>query len=107
VASIQARHTRDCALAKPWTPFALQAGCTCQPTYYVVIRDGTKLHRERAGKNRRQAERALTKIEAQIDDGAYQPQRTIRFADNAGLLRLLRRLRDGRVRRARRPSHPR
>ncbi|MGH3041990.1 MAG: tyrosine-type recombinase/integrase [Gaiellaceae bacterium] len=84
MASLQARHTRACALGKPWTPYTdATEGCTCAggPTYYVVVREGRKLHRERIGKNRRQAERALTRIQASVDEGAYQPQATIRFTD--------------------------
>jgi integrase len=45
----------------------------------MVVREGGKLVRERAGKNRRQAERALTKIQAQVDDGEFRPQLNIRF----------------------------
>lgn len=84
MASLQARHTRACALGKPWTPYAeATERCTCPggPTYYVVVREGRKLHRERTGKNRRQAERALTRIQARVDEGAYVPQATIPFSD--------------------------
>lgn len=84
MASLQARHTRTCALGKPWTPCERASkGCTCPggPTYYVVVREGRKLHRERAGKNRRQAQRALTKIQAHVDEGDFRPQLTIRFAE--------------------------
>lgn len=84
MASLQARHSRTCALGKPWTPFERAGdGCSCRggPTYYVVVREGRKVHRERAGKNRRQAERALTKIQARLDEGEYVPQATIRFAE--------------------------
>ncbi len=84
MASLQARHRRDCALGKPWTPFERAlAGCTCPggPGYYVVVREGTKVHRQRAGKNRRQAERALTKAQATVDEGSFAPQASIRFAD--------------------------
>jgi integrase len=84
MASLQARHSRSCALAKPWTPFERAGeGCSCPggPTYYVVIREGRKVHRERAGKNRRQAERSLTKIQARLDEGEFVPQATIRFAE--------------------------
>ena len=49
------------------------------PSYYVVVRDGGKLHRERVGRNRKMAERALTKRQAEEDDGAFVPQKTIRF----------------------------
>jgi integrase len=84
MASLQARHSRTCALGKPWTPFERTSeGCSCPggPTYYVVVREGRRVHRERAGKNRRQAERALTKIQAHVDDGDFRPQLTIRFAE--------------------------
>jgi hypothetical protein len=82
MASLQARHTRACATGKPWTTFAVATdGCTCQPSYYVVVRDGSKLHRERVGRNRKTAERALTKRQAQEDEGAFVPQRSIRFEE--------------------------
>jgi integrase len=82
MASLQVRHTRTCAIGKPWTPAARERmdGCTCAPTYYVVVREGRKLHRERAGKNRQTAERALRKIGTQVDDGVYQPQKRKTFA---------------------------
>jgi len=47
----------------------------------VVVREGRKVHRERAGKNRRQAERVLTKIQARVDEDDFRPQLTIRFAE--------------------------
>ncbi len=81
MASVQARHARTCGLEKAWSPFQLPPGCSCEPTYYVVVREGTRLHRERVGKNRKQAERALRKIGTQVDDGAYQPQLHAKFAD--------------------------
>jgi integrase len=81
MASIQGRHSRACALARSWAPFAVSDGCTCEPTYYVVVREGRRLHRERVGKNRKLAERALRKIGAQVDDGEYRPQQNIRFRD--------------------------
>jgi integrase len=84
MASIQARHTRGCALTRPWTTFAqARRGCTCAggPTYYVVVRRGRTLHRERIGKDRQQAERALRKIGTQVDEGEYRPQANIRFAE--------------------------
>ena len=82
MASIQARHARDCSIGKPWTPFAAASqGCSCPggPTYYVAVREGRKLHRERVGKNRRQAERALTKIQGQVDEGEFRAQANVRF----------------------------
>jgi integrase len=82
MASIQARHGRSCALAKPWTPFAAAAnGCDCGPTFYVVVREGRQLHREKVGKNRQAAERALRKIGSQVDEDTYRPQSRIRFRD--------------------------
>ena len=80
MASLQARHTRVCATGKPWTTFAdATDGCTCSPSYYVVVREGGKLHRERVGRNRKVAERALTKRQAAEDDGSFVPQKAIRF----------------------------
>jgi hypothetical protein len=56
--------------------------CTCPdgPLYYVVVRDGARADKIRAGRNRRQAERALRKIAVTVDDGSYQPQLNIAFA---------------------------
>jgi integrase len=74
MASIQTRHSRECPLT-PWTTFEQATdGCICKPTYYVIVREGKKLHRERVGKNRKDAERALRKIGTAVDDGAYRPQ---------------------------------
>jgi len=84
MASIQARHTRTCGLRRPWTTFAqARRGCTCAggPTYYVVVRRGRRLDRERVGKDRQQAERALRKIGTQVDEGEYRLQANIRFAE--------------------------
>lgn len=82
MASIQTRHARACAIGKPWTPFekARLDGCDCGPTFYVVIREGAKLHRERVGKDRQAAERALRKLGTQVDEGLFQPQKSIRFS---------------------------
>src|SRR5262249_54003335 len=68
----------------PWTTFAAAtSGCSCSggPTYYVVVRDGRKLHRDRVGPNRKAAERALRKIGTQVDEGEYRPQTNIKFGD--------------------------
>ncbi len=65
MASLQARHSRSCALYQarhPWTPFdrATKAeGCTCTPMFHVVLRHGGKLVREPVGHNRKEAKRAL------------------------------------------------
>ena len=84
MASIQARHGRTCALGKAWTTFEAAApggGCTCRPTYWVTIRDGAKVHREKAGKNRKAAEAQLRKVGVDVDDGSYEPLQSIRFRE--------------------------
>src|SRR6266851_1814560 len=83
MASLQVRHSRSCASGKPWTPIdaIVDAGCSCSPTFYVVVREGRRLHRERVGKNRQHAERSLRKIGTQVDDGIFTPQKRIRFAE--------------------------
>jgi integrase len=82
MASLQARHSRTCSLGKPWTPPERLDGCTCPrgPSFYVVVRDGAKAQTP-AGRNRREAERALRKINVQVDEGVYRPQATIRFEE--------------------------
>src|SRR5215210_1655366 len=75
---------RDCTLGGKWTPATRtgpEAGCTCRPTFYVVVHHGSRLVRERVGKNRRQAERLRHKREVEVAEGGYQPVRRIRFAD--------------------------
>jgi integrase len=81
MASIQARHRRSCATGKPWTPFekAKLKDCDCGPTFYIVVHEGKRLHRERVGKDRQIAERALRKIGTQVDEGVYRPQADLRF----------------------------
>jgi hypothetical protein len=73
MASLQARHTRKCALYL-WTPFAETAThtreegdgttttvrCTCVPLYHVAAYvDGKRQTLEQVGHNRKDAERAL------------------------------------------------
>jgi hypothetical protein len=44
-ASLQAKHSRNCGLARAWTPFRDAVdGCTCEagPVYYVVVREGSR-----------------------------------------------------------------
>ena len=81
MASLQARHSRACALGKPWTPAASTTGCTCPrgPLFHVVVRDGTKADRTAVGRNLRDAERALRKLSVDVDEGRYVPQKRIRF----------------------------
>jgi integrase len=79
MASLQARHSRTCDLPR-WTTFdKAEDGCTCAPTYSVVVRDGNGISRERVSKSRRDAERALTKIQAQENEGAYVATRNVKF----------------------------
>lgn len=78
--SLQARHSRSCAIEKEWTSFAdAPEGCTCKPTYYVVVRRGRKAEKTSAGKNRKVAERALHKIDEQLENGDYQAPLNIKF----------------------------
>ena len=82
MASLQARHSRACAGregGKPWTPFASLDGCVCEPMFYVVVRDGRKNTAEKVGKNRRNAKRALAKINVQVDEGTYVAPRVLTF----------------------------
>jgi integrase len=79
MASLQARHSRSCATGRPWTSFASTEGCTCRPTYYVIIRRGRSKHSERVGKDRQTAQRALRRIAVAEDEGRYVPLENIRF----------------------------
>jgi integrase len=82
--SLQARHSERCALGRPWTPFGERIdGCTCPdgPLYYVVVRAGDEARKEPAGRDRQQAEIALHRLTADIEDGVYRPQLNIAFAE--------------------------
>jgi integrase len=92
MASLQARHVGGCAIGKPWTPlerrdhtgnivWKLDDECTCPrgPLYHVVVRDGAAAHKTAVGRNRREAERSLTRLQAQSDAGTYQHEKRIRF----------------------------
>jgi integrase len=62
VPSLQAKHSRRCALGPRWTPFdEAIVGCTCPegPAYFVVVREGQSASREWVGRDRRHAEAAL------------------------------------------------
>ena len=74
----------ECARQKPWSTFASATdGCTCPrgPLYYVVVREGASAHKTRVGRNHKEAERALRKIEVAVDEGDFRPQRNVRFAE--------------------------
>jgi integrase len=82
--SLQANHTRRCALGRVWTPFHQATdGCTCPegPFYYVVIRVGEHTHKEAVGRDRQQAEIALHRLAAAVEDGVYRPRPTIGFVE--------------------------
>ena len=82
MASLQARHSRNCALGRPWTKFAeatKQHGCTCAPLYHVVLRHAGKLVREPVGHSRREAERALDARRGDIARRSYRVIDDIRF----------------------------
>jgi len=86
MASLQARHSKRCALDRAWTTFAAAApgkGCTCRPgpAYYVVSSTDAGLVREPAGHNRKEAERRLRAIEVRIDENVYEPVDNVTFAE--------------------------
>ena len=82
--SLQARHSRLRALQGAWTSFEETAGgCTCPegPAYYVVVREGRQAHKEAVGRDRGQAEFALQRVAAAVEDGEFRPRPDIGFAD--------------------------
>jgi integrase len=86
MASLQARHSPRCSLGKSWTPFGQAtkgAGCSCEPRYYTVVRRGKRNEKQAVGTKRREAQKALTALQAKIDEGAYRAQRSIRFEQYA------------------------
>jgi len=85
MASLQARHSRRCALGRPWTTFAAAApgkGCTCKPgpLYHVVSSIDGRLFRESVGHNRKEAERRLRAVDVAIDQDDYVPPQNVRFS---------------------------
>jgi integrase len=83
MASLQVRHTRTCALRKPWTTAAALEGCDCRPAWYVVSRVDGKLVRDPAGHDRAEAEKALRRIEVHTDENRYQPPQHETFSEHA------------------------
>jgi len=86
MASLQARHSRRCALGRPWTTFAVAApgkGCTCTPgpLYHVVSSIDGRLFREPVGHNRKEAERRLRAIKVAIDQDEYAAPQNLRFSE--------------------------
>ena len=58
-------------------------GCTCPegPFYYAVVRVGEHAYREAVGRDRQQAEIALYRLVAAVEDGVYRPRPTIGFVE--------------------------
>jgi hypothetical protein len=87
MASLQANHTRSCALGRVWTPFqrATDGCCTCPegPFYYVVVHVGGHTHREAVGRDRDGAEVALRRLETAVEDGSYRPRPSVGFMELA------------------------
>ena len=85
MASLQERHTRGCGLGRPWTTFenAADKRCSCKPgpMFHVVSRVDGRLVREPVGHNRKLAERALRKVQVQLDENTYQAPQSVSFAD--------------------------
>ncbi len=82
--SLQANHTRRCALGRAWTPFRKAIdGCTCPggPLYYVVVRDGEHAHKEPVGRDRQHAEVELHRLTEEIADGRFRPRPSIGFVE--------------------------
>src|SRR5439155_25976811 len=78
--SIEVKHSRGCPCFPATRGFDKPEGCTCQPTYYAVVAEGSKRRRERLGKDKQTAERAFNKLNVEVDEGSYQPVQNIRFS---------------------------
>jgi hypothetical protein len=70
--SLQAKHSRRCALGPRWTPFdEAVVGCTYPdgPAYFVVIREGQSASREWVGRDRASAGTALRELDGSASNG--------------------------------------
>jgi integrase len=81
MASIQARHSRSCALGDTFRAVDKIEGCTCTPSLWVFVHQDGKTHKHPAGKNRKQAERLRTKLQGQEDEQTFEPIRNVRFSE--------------------------
>lgn len=82
--SLQAKHSSHCALGRRWTSFhQALPGCSCPdgPFYYVVVRDGDASYKQAVGRDRHQAEIALHRVAAEVEEGAFRPRPTIGFTE--------------------------
>jgi integrase len=83
MASLHARHSRNCPLHE-FTAFEKPLdGCTCKPgpMYVLVVRNGRKSEKRSVGRNRKNAERSLRRVEVEVDEGSYRPQLNMRFEE--------------------------
>jgi integrase len=81
VASLQARHARNCPLY-PWTPFKKATkthGCTCTPLFHTHHRVDGKVVREVVGHNRKEAERALDALRGDVARRRYRVLEDVAF----------------------------
>jgi integrase len=81
MASVQARHSRSCALGDTFRAPEHGEGCTCRPTLYVFVRQAGKTHKHKVGRNAKAAERLRTKLQGKEDESSYEPIRNIRFRE--------------------------
>lgn len=89
MASLQARHSRNCPLHQWSSADAVRNGkqlengtvvrCTCTPMYTIVLRRGGKLIREPVGHNRKEALRALDSRKGEIASRRFRAIKDIRF----------------------------
>lgn len=80
MASLLARHQSTCSLGRVVRPPEAE-GCDCQPAYYVAVHlPGQNTVRERVGKDKKTAMRALAKYQVQEDEGGFEAIRSIKFA---------------------------
>ena len=85
MASLRARHSRECALAGRETAAPKHerekiAGCTCKPAPAYSIRGSAGQGYEPVGRNLRTALRALAKRQSDEDEGVYRAMENLRFS---------------------------
>lgn len=90
MASLQARHSRRCALGRVWDKAdEIREGCTCQGgsksglTYYVrhYNETGDRLLAINVGKVKKEAERALVRMQDAADSGTLQTPSALTFSE--------------------------
>jgi integrase len=84
VASLQAKHSRLCALGRSWTRFDhATRGCTCPegPTYYVVVRNGSEVSKQPVGRDRRQASQVFLEVNQAAGGLEYERELDVAFSE--------------------------